>query len=362
MAFGVYLHIPYCRSKCSYCDFYAMGHAAAVPESYVDALCREMARFSNCDCGHLRPDTLYFGGGTPSLLTPAQTARLIDEVSPVPGAEITLEANPDTVDAETLAGYRAAGVNRLSFGVQSACDEQLRRLGRTHTAAGAAAALALAHKAGFDNISGDVMLALPGYSNQEFDDTLRLLVDGGVTHISSYLLKIEQKTKFGLHPPEQLPSEDAAADFYLYAVSQLAAAGFDQYEISNFAQPGFESRHNLIYWELGDYLGLGPAAYSCMQGDRFHYPAHLQDFIARTAPVVPDGKTDAEEYIMLQLRLAHGLSLDALKRLYGIVLDETQRRKIAAFTAAGLCRTVADRLILTPKGLLVQNSILTALF
>lgn len=362
MAFGVYLHIPYCRSKCSYCDFYSMGRSETVPETYIEALLREMRRFANCDCAALRPDTVYLGGGTPSLLTPAQVARLLNALCPAPGAEITLEANPDTVTERALEGFLAAGANRLSVGVQSASDEQLARLGRTHTADAARRALAMAKKAGFSNISGDVMLALPGYSRAEFDETLALLTEGGVTHVSSYLLKIEKKTRFGLHPPENLPDEDAAADFYLYAVQQLARAGFAQYEISNFSHPGFESRHNLLYWDMQDYLGLGPAAYSCMGGERFHYPADLPAFLARTAPVVPDGTVDAEEYIMLQLRLCRGLSLSALRQKWGITLTGRQKTLLAALEKAGLCQLIQDRLRLTPKGMLVQNSILTEVF
>lgn len=362
MAFGVYLHIPYCRSKCNYCDFYSKGGADRVPEEYIWALLREMGRFSNCDCGRLQPDTVYFGGGTPSLLTPAQVARLLDELCPMPAAEITLEANPDTVTEEALAGYRAAGVNRLSFGVQSADDRQLGRLGRIHTADGARRALAMAKKAGFTNISGDIMLALPGYTKEEFDRTLDLLAEGGVTHISSYLLKIEPGTPFGQKPPENLPDPDAAADLYLYAVEQLEKAGFAQYEISNFARPGFESRHNLIYWEMGDYLGLGPAAYSCMGGERFHYPPDLDAFISRIGPTVPDGKTDAEEYIMLQLRLCHGLSLAELARKWHYTLTDRQKARLRALEKAGYCTLTEDRLTLTPGGLLVQNAILADVF
>lgn len=361
MAFGVYLHIPYCESKCRYCDFYSKGRSFSVPPAYIDALLREIDRFCNCDCGALRPDTLYFGGGTPSLLSPAQAARLIDAVSPAPGAEITLEANPGTITADTLKGFRCAGINRLSIGVQSASNVQLARLGRAHTVEDAKKALLLARQAGFTNISGDVMLALPYYSRTEFDETLALLCEGGVTHISSYLLKIEPATAFGLHPPEGLPTEDEAADFYLYAADRLAAAGFAQYEISNFAKPGFESRHNLIYWNLEDYLGLGPAAYSCMGGERFHYPSELASFIARAAPVVPDGKTDAEEYIMLQLRLCRGLSFTELKRRYRLCMTAAQLALIRLWEKGGLCRLENDILTLTPRGMLVQNSILAEL-
>ena len=170
--FGIYIHIPYCRSKCRYCDFYSAPGARGVPQAYVDALLRELAKNTR------RPDTLYFGGGTPALLSPGQVSTLIQAAAPLPGAEITLEANPDVVTPETLLGFRQAGVNRISFGVQSADDAQLQRLGRTHTAAGAARALAWAQEAGFPDICGDIMLALPQYTNAEFDRTLALLQNG----------------------------------------------------------------------------------------------------------------------------------------------------------------------------------------
>ena len=269
MSLGLYLHIPYCFSKCRYCDFYSHPGERGVPDAYVDALLRELHRFA--PDAPLRPDTVYFGGGTPSLLTPAQAKRLIRAADPVPGAEITLEANPETVTEESLQGFRAAGVNRISFGVQSARDSQLRTLGRPHSAKQARAAFAAARHAGFENISGDIMLALPHYTQAEFDETLELIEKGGATHISAYLLKIEPDSAFGKHPPEGLPTGDEAADFYLYAVEQLEHHGYRQYEISNFAKPGYEGRHNLIYWDCGDYLGLGPAAHSCMGGKRFCY-------------------------------------------------------------------------------------------
>ena len=196
--YGIYLHIPYCRSKCRYCDFYSAPGTRGVPDEYVTALLRELSKSSR------RPDTLYFGGGTPALLRPDQVHRLIKAAAPLPGAEITLEANPDVVTPENLAGFAAAGVTRISFGVQSAHDAQLRRLGRTHTAAAAAQAFAWAREAGFREICGDIMLALPYYSIAEFDKTLALLQAGGCTHISAYLLKIEPGTAFGRNPPPGL--------------------------------------------------------------------------------------------------------------------------------------------------------------
>ena len=192
MSLGLYLHIPYCFSKCRYCDFYSAPGVRGVPAGYTDALLRELTRFA--PDAPLHPDTLYFGGGTPSLLRPADAARLIEAAQPLPGAEITLEANPETVTEQTLREFRAAGVNRISFGVQSARDTQLRTLGRPHTAKQARAAFTAARRAGFENISGDIMLALPHYTQAEFDETLELIQQGGATHISAYLLKNSSRT------------------------------------------------------------------------------------------------------------------------------------------------------------------------
>lgn len=359
--FGLYLHIPYCAAKCRYCDFYSAAGKHGVPDVYVDALIREMDRFTPCGSTPLRPDTLYFGGGTPSLLTPAQVARLIDAAGPVPGAEITLEANPETVSQESLAAYRQAGVNRISFGVQSASDAQLALLGRRHTAAQSRLALQWAQEAGFENISGDVMLALPGYTLDELKATVELLAQGGCTHISSYLLKIEPNTVFGRRPPENLPDEDAAADFYLAAVELLEKAGYVQYEISNFAKPGFEGRHNVNYWNCGDYLGLGPAAHSCMGGKRFYTPTGTAAFCEKPVEYVPDGACTAEDFVMLQLRLVSGLSLTRLEQEYGVVWSAQKRAFAAKLCQNGLARMDGDVLSLTPRGMLVQNSILTEL-
>ncbi len=359
--FGLYIHIPYCRSKCRYCDFYSTPCPDGVPEAYIDALCREMDRFSPCGSTPLRPDTLYFGGGTPSLLTPAQAARLIRAAGPTPGAEITLEANPETVTPERLAAFRRAGVNRLSLGIQTARDDSLARLGRRHTAAQSRRALGMAVQAGFTDISGDLMLALPAYTMAELDETIALLAESGCTHISGYLLKIEPNTVFGKRPPEALPDDDAAADFYLAAVEKLAALGYAQYEISNFARPGFESRHNRIYWDCGDYLGLGPAAHSCMGGKRFATPAGTAAFLAAPAVYEPQGECTAEDYIMLQLRLSRGLSLSALRARYGVSFSSEKLRFLQTLAEHGLAVFDGSVLRLTPRGMLVQNSILCEL-
>ena len=385
---GLYIHIPYCRSKCRYCDFYSAACSGGVPDAYVDAVCREIDRFYTHDLPPHRdnappaakdvpsqqdsappaaedplprPDTLYFGGGTPSLLRPDQLARMVRAAAPKPGAEITMEANPDTVSPEALAGWLCAGINRLSLGVQTARDDSLARLGRRHTAQQSRTALRMAREAGFANISGDAMLALPGYTTDELRETLTLLSDGGCTHISAYLLKIEPNTVFGKRPPDGLPDDDAAADFYLEAASQLAALGYTQYEISNFARPGYESRHNLIYWNCDDYIGIGPAAHGCLAGRRFSTPAGTAAFLSAPAVYTPQGECTAEDFIMLQLRLAHGLSLPALRSRYGAEFSRRQLQFCRQLAQHGLAEFTGDTLRLTPRGLLVQNSILCEL-
>ena len=361
MAFGLYLHIPYCLAKCRYCDFYSKGGSRGVPQEYVDALVRRMDSFRRQGLLPEHSDTVYFGGGTPSLLTPEQAARLIAAASPAPGAEVTLEANPETVDEASLSGFLQAGVNRLSLGVQTAFNESLARLGRPHTAAQSREAFAAARRAGFSNISGDIMLALPQYTREEFDATLELIGSGGATHISAYLLKIEPGTAFGKRPPAGLPDEDAAADFYLYGVEQLEKAGFAQYEISTFARAGFEGRHNLLYWKCQDYLGLGAAAHSGVNGKRFYWLGDTHGFLDPDCQPVQDGGCGAEDYILLQLRLTSGLDLNALKTQYNVEFSQKQLRFVEKCVTAGYARFQNNVLTLTPAGLIIQNSILCEL-
>ena len=355
MSLGLYLHIPYCFSKCRYCDFYSAPGQRGVPRAYVDALLRELSRFA--PDAPLRPDTLYFGGGTPSLLDPADAARLIAAAQPLPGAEITLEANPETVTEDSLQAFREAGVNRISFGVQSARDSQLKTLGRPHTAKQARAAFAAARRAGFENISGDIMLALPHYTQAEFDETLELIEDGGAAHISAYLLKIEPDSAFGRTPPEGLPTSDEAADFYLYAVEQLEHHGYRQYEISNFCRPGRASRHNSRYWTLAEYLGFGPGAHSDFGGERFALARDLDAYLAGHTVYsecsAPSARERETERVMLALRTTRGVAADTL--------PEAARRILRNCEAHGLAHLSGGFYALTPRGFLVSNAILVDL-
>ena len=268
-----------------------------VPEAYIDALCREMDRFSPCGSTPLRPDTLYFGGGTPSLLTPAQAARLIRAAGPAPGAEITLEANPETVTPERLAAFRRAGVNRLSLGIQTARDDSLARLGRRHTAAQSRRALGMAVQAGFTDISGDLMLALPAYTMAELDETIALLAESGCTHISGDPLADRAE-----HGVRQAPAGSAAR--------RRRGCGFlscrrgkswrrwatrnTKFPIS--PAPALKAATTGSDRDCGDYLGLGPAAHSCMGGKRFATPAGTAAFLAAPAVYEPQGECTAEVF------------------------------------------------------------------
>ncbi len=358
--YGVYIHIPYCKSRCRYCNFYVNTTRTGVPDEYIEKVISEFQRLApkERDGTPKQPCTLYFGGGTPGLLTPGQVEYLIKAIRPVPQAEITLEANPEKSVLEKLEGWRKAGVNRISFGVQTANRESLRRLGRLHTPDDAAEAIRQAKQAGFDNISGDIMIALPRYSRDEFEETLALLAENGVTHISAYLLKVEEGTAFYKNPPEEIPTEEEAAEYYSYACQRLEQEGFYQYEISNFAKPGYEGKHNLLYWNCDDYLGLGPAAHSCMGGKRFSFAPDTKAFMADNSCTQPEGEAGAEDYIMLRLRLREGLAEKELLRRYGVALTKKQKLLLGQLQKAGLCEQTEEAWRLTPQGLLIQNAIL----
>ncbi len=351
MTSGLYIHIPFCVKKCNYCDFYSIGGKSTVADEYITAVKNEIKKYDN-----VQWKTVYFGGGTPSLLTPQQVTDILSGLIIAPNAEITLEANPETVTLEKLQGYRKAGVNRISFGVQTAKQQSLETLGRIHFNQKVTEAFENAKKAGFENISGDVMLGLPDYSNKELDDTVQLLSDLGATHISAYMLKIEQGTPFAKNIPQNLPDEDAMSDFYLYACEKIESMGYRQYEISNFAKEGCQSQHNNIYWKLENYVGIGPSAHSCFNGKRFYYPRDIKQFI-ENPQTIPDGEVDIDEYIMLSLRLKSGLNLAELKEKWNKELTPLQLKKLEMLEKQGLITFENNTVSLTPKGFLVENAI-----
>ncbi len=342
----MYIHVPFCRKKCPYCDFYSVGFREDTAEQYADAVIRNLRYYDG------EYDTVYFGGGTPILLA-RHIPRILAECKIAANAEITVECNPCEMDRETLAVLFDSGVNRLSVGVQSAVDSELQSLGRTHTYGQAEQAILIAREVGFDDISADIMLGVPEQNLNSLSYTINRLCALPITHVSAYLLKIEPNTVFGKKPPI-LPDEDASAELYLSAVKMLTENGFGQYEISNFARRGMTSRHNLKYWRREEYLGIGAAAHSFCKGKRFAVARNLREFIEspRQIEVVTDDSPDeTEEKIMLGLRLSEGIP----KELWERVEDGLPLIPKRYYTIEN------ERLSLTAEGFLVSNEIISTL-
>lgn len=348
---GLYIHIPFCLKRCNYCDFYTFGGNESVPQEYVNAVKQQIDKYSDFTW-----KTVYFGGGTPGLLLPDQIKYILSELNIDKNAEITLEVNPETASFDKFKGYRYEGINRISMGVQTADNNSLKTIGRIHDNLKVKKAFSDAVKAGFENISGDLMLGLPGYTYGELDSTIEFLSQLGAKHISAYMLKIEKGTPFYKNPPSNLPDEEQMSDFYLYACDKLEQKGYKQYEISNFAKEGYHSRHNCIYWKLENYVGIGPSAHSCVEGKRFYYPKDLKGFLKKPQ-VIQDGQADSDDYIMLSLRLKSGLNLKEIENKWGIKANDFQLKKLEMLKRNGYITFENDTVSLTPKGFLVENSI-----
>lgn len=358
---GVYLHFPFCESKCRYCDFYSAPFSDALKAAYIRALCREIT--AQGAALSLPADTLYLGGGTPTVLPPAALVQVIETAGAAfgPFAEITVEANPADRLQDTFLQLQKAGVNRVSLGVQSAVEAELQQLGRRHTPAQVQRCVADLRAAGVENVSLDLMLGIPGQTDESLRRSLAFCLALQPQHISAYMLKIEPGTPFGRTPPQNLPDEDQTAALYLQLCDTLRENGFLHYEISNFCRPGYESRHNLKYWQLAPYLGLGPGAHSLIAGQRFYYPRDLQAFLAGAKPV-PDGAGgDVSEYVMLRLRLAEGLDYAAVRRRFGVDVLAGHREFITKLQQNGLAHPGDTALRLTERGFLLSNQILAAL-
>lgn len=358
---GLYVHIPFCVRKCPYCDFYSLVSTSDMQETYTHAVLAHMRRMPD----GLTVDTLYFGGGTPILMKPELLGRIVEYARQKfhLSGEITLEANPCAATLPILEKLHACGFNRISFGMQSAVETELRTLGRQHTPEQVSQAIAWAKQAGFTNLSVDIMLDIPHQTMNSLDSTLNFIQALEIQHVSAYLLKIEPHTAFDCDTIRaQVPDEDLAADLYLHTVHRLASMGFAQYEISNFAKPGKESRHNLKYWHAEEYLGFGPSAHGFWQGERYYYPRDLNAYIAsagqnRHLEQRQTNTSALEEAIMLGLRLTEGVEWAALERRFG--LDTAPMRRLAnRYTQYGLMKQEHGRASLTPNGFLVSNSIL----
>jgi len=359
---GVYLHIPFCVKKCGYCDFYSVTEEG-LKKNYVTALLEHIREYGKV-CGGYTVDTVYIGGGTPTCLGPKLLGRILQDVKtkfPVADdAEITVECNPESTDKKVLDAMKKQGVNRLSFGVQSAHDEELKAIGRVHTFAQAETAVRLAQERGFSNISLDLMYGLPGQTKEMFLDSLEKCLALRPSHLSCYGLRLEDTTPMGRKAPA-LPDDDAQADLYLAMCDRLRAFEYEHYEISNFAKPGCRSRHNCKYWDLSEYIGLGPGAHSYMNGRRFSFIRDIKAYINRE-DVMRDEEEIASyqrqgEYLMLRLRTADGVDFMELERLYNINAAPYEAA-LQALVEQGLTEHVSTRWRLTEKGFLVSNRII----
>ena len=366
---GLYLHIPFCKSKCLYCDFCSFPRPTQEDtDAYVQALCRDLERRSD-SCQSHTVDTVYVGGGTPTVLNVRQLEQIMNSVTRFyhlsNGAEITSECNPATADGELLRRMREAGWNRLSIGLQSAQAQELKALGRLHTFDGFLHTWEQARGAGFSNLSADLMFGIPHQTEESFADTLEKTLACRPEHLSVYSLIVEEGTPFGRRGEDQLdlPDEDQVRNMYLNTVRRLNAAGVSQYEISNFAKSGYESRHNLKYWNTDEYLGFGLGAYSDFDGMRFGNGRDLNGYL-RGEDITeewetPDPKERLSEYVMLRMRLNEGIDFNVLESRFGTVAAARVRNAFAPYESGDFLRMTRNRVAFTAEGMLVSNSILS---
>jgi putative oxygen-independent coproporphyrinogen III oxidase len=369
MMLGVYIHVPFCSAICNYCNFNRGLLDEAQAARYVRAVERDILRQAD----GAPADTIYFGGGTPSLIAPDRIAQLIhacrQSYTIAADAEVTLETNPETVTTARMADYRAAGVSRISMGVQSFRDEELARLGRIHSASRAREAFAQARAAGFDNISLDLMMWLPKQTPDHWRESVDALIDVGPEHASLYLLELypnaplkEDMARAGW---SQAPDDDAA-DMYLEALARLDAAGYRQYEISNVARDGRESRHNLKYWRDGEWMAFGCGSHGTRGGRRWRTVSATEDYIQRVEANMDtiaevralSGRERLEETLFTGLRLTEGLALEKIHAKFGVDVWERYGTGLEPFVRAGLLEHRPSALLrLTRQGMLLANEV-----
>ena len=369
---GIYIHIPFCRSKCQYCDFYSIGGSRdrRLVDNYLEALAVHFKEAGALATDYI-VDTVYFGGGTPSFFGADNLRRIFAELQHRfrvdKAAEITFEANPDSVTESLLKKLRAEGFNRMSLGVQSDRDDVLQKLGRPHNYEQARAAVHSARKCGFDNVSLDLMYGLPNQTAPQWKETLRHVLELKPEHISCYGLKVEEGTPLWEYKDAaNLPSDEVQAEMYLDTVSILDEFGYGQYEISNFAKPGYESRHNLKYWLGEEYIGFGPAAASDFAGKRYTYARNIETYVRgvlkQDIPILAEcdaipARERAGEYVMLRLRTTQGISPEEYEKNY-LMPFEPLLETILPLEQRDLFYQKDGRWILTPKGFLVSNQII----
>jgi len=367
----LYLHIPFCVKKCAYCDFLSFPSGQELQRQYAKRLMEDIDCMGK-EYGDIPVDTIFIGGGTPSVPESRLIVDLMEHVNRAfqisDGAEISMEANPGTVTREKLKEYRRAGINRISFGLQSANDRELKLLGRIHTWAEFLESFALARECGFTNLNIDLMSALPGQTCESWKDTLKRVTDLEPEHISAYSLIIEEGTPFGeKYGSEEgrklLPDEDSEREMYHETKRFLRECGYERYEISNYAKPGRECRHNIGYWTGVPYLGLGLGASSYMNGSRFAVSSDMQQYLGEKPGTFTDvekltKKDMEEEFFYVGLRMTAGVSLSEFERRFGMSAEEVYPGLMETFVEEKAAEFRGDRFVLTDYGLDVSNYIM----
>ena len=367
----LYLHIPFCVKKCAYCDFLSFPSGQEIQRQYAKRLMEDIGCMGK-EYGDIPVDTIFIGGGTPSVLESRLIVDLMEHVNRAfqisDGAEISMEANPGTVTREKLKEYRRAGINRISFGLQSANDRELKLLGRIHTWVEFLESFALARECGFTNLNIDLMSALPGQTCESWKDTLKRVTDLEPEHISAYSLIIEEGTPFGeKYGSEEgrklLPDEDSEREMYHETKRFLRECGYERYEISNYAKPGRECRHNIGYWTGVPYLGLGLGASSYMNGSRFAVSSDMQQYLEEKPGTFTDvekltKKDMEEEFFYVGLRMTAGVSLSEFERRFGMSAEEVYPGLMETFVEEKAAEFRGDRFVLTDYGLDVSNYIM----
>jgi len=372
---GLYIHIPFCVQKCKYCDFLSAPADDAVKKRYADALCKEIAGYKELTKEY-ELATIYFGGGTPSVLDVSLIEQILDAVKKsffvdMAAAEVTLEVNPGTASFEKLKRYKELGINRLSIGVQSAKDNELALLGRIHSFEDAKQTVLRAREAGFDNISLDLMSALPGQSFEDYKENVEAILALNPEHISSYSLIVEEGTPFyaqyaeGAPKESELPDEETDRAMYMYTKERLAQAGYHRYEISNYAKQGYESRHNSSYWIGTEYLGVGLGASSLFTNARYHNETDLPTYMEEAEAgkdvrreierLVPEEQM--EEFMILGLRMMCGISRAEFQKRFGKPIETVYGSAIKKMERQGLLVLKGDVIALTDAGIDVSNQV-----
>lgn len=370
---GIYIHIPFCKQKCNYCDFYSLKWDDESENKFIEAIINEIKNYKKQLSSNYKANTIFFGGGTPTIVKPENLKKIMDCLNEIieidKNSEISMESNPNTLTSEKLKAYKQIGINRLSIGIQSLNDEILKSIGRIHNSNEALLGIERAQKSGFDNINTDIMFNIPEQSIKDIEDTVSRIIEKGVKHISFYSLKLEKGTPMFIMEKNHkiiMPDEDIEREMYYLGRRVMERNDLFQYEISNFAEKGFECKHNLKYWNQEEYIGLGPSAHSFLNNTRYSNPSNLKLYCEsiqsnKLERLIQEELSDDDlmfEYIMLRLRLTEGLNVNEFKNKFSTDFNEMYSMQINYLVKNELIVFKNDYICLTKKGMDVSNYVI----